>query len=322
MLTNPVAPLIAAVALAGGAQRRAKIACLLLQNQGNELRILRNETSPGLNWATAFGQKADNRSRPGYGELPPESARIAVDKLYTHCTPLEKMGSNKLFRPLNRMDYLPLGVSPISVFSQELHPSQIPGGKKMLRTTLLAAIFGGVLMASLPTHASLMFNFSFGGFCDGCDPSEEPGTVEGIIEGLLDDQSDQAATSVVVTSAPGFLSSLVGEDFADIGAGELLARNSFSVVSGTITTFEFVFLRSTSPVVSLCLNDTAGLCSFEASALIVEGAGQVRTQGAPGLDGVAFAQIDIGNQQPVPIPATAALLAIGLLTLKRFNRMN
>ena len=169
-----------------------------------------------------------------------------------------------------------------------------------------AALFIG---ATAATASPLTFEFSFTG-------DIEPGTVTGVIEGLVDDLDDQAASSVVVTSAsPGDFSSLIGLDFTT----QAVLVNSFDVSGGQITRVFFIANTSLEP--SLCIGTPAGCFGILSLGDNVSNPTQIINSllEAPTLTFTNVTETETGPEV-IPLPASAVLLLGGLAGFAAFRR--
>ena len=89
-----------------------------------------------------------------------------------------------------------------------------------------------------------------------------PGTVSGRIFGLVDDEANQAATSIVIDAFPAALDGVLDEG-ADAVLWDMVVSNSFDVSNGVVTQFN-LFAQTAGPDGEgdfLCLANEANDCS-------------------------------------------------------------
>jgi hypothetical protein len=200
----------------------------------------------------------------------------------------------------------------------------------------LAALTLAAALLAAPASAAT-YTFSFDGSIDW------PGTVSGLIEGLLDNGLDQSATSVFVTSVTGS-----AFDFSDIYRLNLAAPRApnpaqylsfsatqrFDVVNGAIALGEFIMFSQ--GLGRLDINPQQYdfvnyLCFFSASSTekrcpgflavdVTSGHSEVNRLQTDG-PGVTFARLP-DQPSPVPLPAGGGLLVAALALMALASRPN
>lgn len=196
-----------------------------------------------------------------------------------------------------------------------------------------AFILAAALLAA-PAQAAT-YTFSFEG------SAARPGTVSGLIGGLLDDGIGQLATSVFVTSVTGTaddFSSIFGINFAAPRAANpdqylyFEGQQSFDVANGVIGLGEFAIFSQgfgiTNPDPQL--NDFVNyLCFFSASSAEKRCPGFLSVGSTNSLNVYTYAEVTrfpidgpsvtfsrLPDQpSPVPLPASVGLLASALLLI-------
>jgi hypothetical protein len=189
----------------------------------------------------------------------------------------------------------------------------------MKRSTLVTylgiAVLGGVL--ALPANADIIYNFS---------ANLSSGTATGTLTGTLDlpfvtagGSGSGAASSLVLTSIPagfGSLGSFSGG--ANVTSWADQVSNSFIVISGVITSFDFMAVTNSDPSVGnyFCVNSTSGsggaiggwVCPADLNELSETGA--TFGYNFNGLSGVTFTAAT-----STPEPATVGTMLLGLTAL-------
>ena len=133
-------------------------------------------------------------------------------------------------------------------------------------STVTAKVIGlvvGICLAT-PSHA-LDFQFSITNIIGSV-----PGTVTGLIQGLEDNTSNQAADHVIVTGYPAGLTGLPAAPIDYVPA----VHNEFTVLNGSITEVSFLSFLGNSLGGSLCFSSAIS-CSGEAFYTNLNTAGAV-----------------------------------------------
>lgn len=181
------------------------------------------------------------------------------------------------------------------------------------------------LLASPASAAT--YTFTFDGSIDS------PGTVSGLIEGLMDDGLGQSASSVTVTSVVGSafdFSSIYGLNFAaptppdQIGSRESIQR--FDVVGGVIAFGQFAAQDQVidfddfknGSVRLLCFYSTGIDCPGLLWVDDINGLAQIFRPETDG-PGVRFTRLP-DEPSPVPLPAGAGLLVAALALMGLVSR--
>lgn len=161
--------------------------------------------------------------------------------------------------------------------------------KIALGAILLFGLSGGV-------QAGLIFGFEFS------DASGDK--VSGRIFGLLDNTSNQAATSLLIDLFTGQVGGEFGTATNDVTTWAHPAQNLFNVAGGQITAASFAAQDAAASLGTFCIN--YGACIDSTSRLQLQSA-QILIRDFDGFRGVTFTAID------VPEPPALVLLVLGLL---------
>lgn len=178
--------------------------------------------------------------------------------------------------------------------------------KHLIKLTAAAA-----LTMTLTTANAAVVHFSFSNV-DG----SVPGTVTGQIFGLVDNAANQTATSVIITSFPAGLNGQLDEG-SDAVLWTDLRSNTFTIVNGVVTEFNFVSVTTNGDGFRdfLCLANVANDCS---ASNTVAGLGLSNPDPNSVVNFSANAvTFDVA---PVPLPPAVLLLGTALFGLGGLRR--